>query len=50
MVIKAILLKKYDENVVKVMSLFLAPVYDSGFPGLVLDCAMATDLAECEKF
>jgi DNA polymerase-3 subunit gamma/tau len=44
---QAILLKKYDDIVLRVMSLFLEPVYDSGFPGLVVACARASDLATC---
>jgi len=47
---QAILLKKYDDTIVRVMSLFLEPVYDSGFPGLVVACAKATNLSECGRF
>lgn len=47
---QAILLKKYDDTIIRVMSLFLEPVYDSGFPGLVVACAKATNLSECGRF
>lgn len=43
---QAILLKKFDDTIMNIMSLFLSPVYDSGFPGLVFACARASDLAK----
>lgn len=46
----SILLNKYDDSAVRILSLFMSPVYDSGFPGIVLACARATDLAECGRF
>jgi hypothetical protein len=34
----------------RVMSLFLSPVYDSGFPGIVVSCVKTTNLAEDGRF
>jgi DNA polymerase-3 subunit gamma/tau len=47
---QAILLKKYDDTTMRVMSLFLSPVYDSGFPGIVVSCVKTTNLAEDALF
>jgi DNA polymerase-3 subunit gamma/tau len=47
---QAMLLKKYDDIIVRVMSLLIPSVYDSGFPGLVVACALATDLAMNGRF
>jgi DNA polymerase-3 subunit gamma/tau len=41
---QAILLNKFDDIVLHIMTLFKEPVYDTGFPGLIIMCAQSCDL------
>lgn len=47
---QAIILKRYDEKIYKVMKCFRATTYDSGFPSLVLACLDVVDYKEAGRF